>query len=92
MDLRNGMNGKNAKVGAYINIVIDNWEDIKILCRRDRATDIGVAHMDDVVEVMAKEGENEVNSRIVQPCQHSLSTSFAAEPHQRKRSRKDPLT
>ena len=56
---------KNAKAGAYINIVIDNWENIKILCGRDRATGIGVEHMNDVVEVMAEEGENEVNSRIV---------------------------
>nr|XP_023923128.1 uncharacterized protein LOC112034547 [Quercus suber] len=83
---------KNAKAGAYINIVIDNWEDIKILCGRDRATGIGVEHMVDVVEVMAEEGENEVNSCIVQqPCQHSLSTSSAVEPYQRKRGRKDPL-
>nr|POE97207.1 hypothetical protein CFP56_72584 [Quercus suber] len=53
---------KNAKAGAYINIVIDNWEDIKILCGRDRATGIGVEHMVDVVEVMAEEGENELLS------------------------------
>ena len=52
-------------MGAYINIVIDNWENIKILYGRDRATGIGVEHMNDVVEVMAEEGENEVNSRIV---------------------------
>ena len=33
-----------------------------------------------------------LNSPIAQqPCQRSLSTSFVAEPHQRKRSRKDPL-
>ncbi|KAL0008495.1 hypothetical protein SO802_009997, partial [Lithocarpus litseifolius] len=50
---------KNAKAGAYINIVIHNWEGIKILCGRDRAIGIGVEHMDDVVEVMAEERENE---------------------------------
>ena len=73
-------------MGAYKNIIIDNWEDIKILCRRDRATDIGVAHMDDVVEVMAKEGENEVNSPIAHHlCQYLLSTSSAAKPYQRKK-------
>ena len=33
-----------------------------------------------------------MNSLIAQqPCQHSLSTNSAAEPHQRKMSRKDPL-
>nr|POE65405.1 hypothetical protein CFP56_55268 [Quercus suber] len=48
--------------------------------------------MNEAVEVMAEEGENEVNSPITQqPHQHSISTSSAAETHQRKRSRKDPL-
>ena len=47
--------------------------------------------MNEAVEVMAEEGENEVNSPITQqPHQHSVSTSSAAETHQRKRSRKDP--
>ena len=58
---------------------------------RDRATSIG-EHLDDANEVMAEEGENEVNSSIEQQlCWYSLSTSSAVEPHQRKRSRKDPL-
>ena len=53
------------KTGAYKNIVIDNWEDIEILSGRDRATSIG-EHLDDADEVMAEEGENEVNSSIAQ--------------------------
>ena len=62
------------------------------MCGRVRATGIGVEHMHEVVEVMTEEGENEVNSPIKQqPCQHSVSTSSVVEPHQRKRSRKDPL-
>ncbi|XP_050266326.1 uncharacterized protein LOC126709988 isoform X2 [Quercus robur] len=50
---------KNAKVGAYKNIIIDNWEDIEILCGRDRATSIGVEHREDAVEVTTEKGENE---------------------------------
>ena len=52
------------------------------MCGRDRVTGIGVEHMDDAIEVM---------NDAQQPCQHLLSTSSAAEPHQRKRNRKDPL-
>ena len=79
-------------MGPYKNKVIENWEDIEILYGRDRATGIGVEHMSEAIEVMAEEGENEVNSPITQqPHQHSVSTSSAAETHQRKRSRKDPL-
>ena len=48
--------------------------------------------MNDAIEIMDEEGENEVIFPIAQqPCQHSVSISFAVEPHQRKRSRKDPL-
>ena len=48
--------------------------------------------MDDAVEIMDEEGENEMIFPIAQqPCQHSISISFAIEPHQRKRNRKDPL-
>ena len=62
------------------------------MCGRDRATGIGVEHMNEAVGVMAKEEENEVNSPITQqPHQHSASTSSVVETHQRKRSRKDPL-
>ena len=54
----------------------------------DRTTGIGVEHMNEAIEVMAEEGENEVNSPITQqPHQHFVSTSSAIEPHQRKRSR-----
>ena len=56
---------EKCKKGAYKNIVIDNWEDIEILSGRDRATSIG-EHLDDANEVMAEEGENEVNSPITQ--------------------------
>ena len=64
------------------------------MCGRDRATDFGVEHMNETEwnKVMAEEGENELNSPIAQqPCQHSLSISYAVEPHQRKRSSKDLL-
>ena len=48
--------------------------------------------MNDAIEIMDEEGENEVIFPIAQqPCQHSVSISFVVEPHQRKRSRKDPL-
>ena len=43
------------KAGAYKNIAIDNWEDIEILCGRDRAIGIGVEHMNEAVKVMAEE-------------------------------------
>ncbi|KAK9984252.1 hypothetical protein SO802_033777 [Lithocarpus litseifolius] len=77
---------KNAKAGAYKNIAIDNWEDIEILGERDRATGIGVEHMNDAIEVTTEEGENEVISPIAQqPCQYSLSTSSATEPHKIKK-------
>ena len=76
----------NAKAGAYKNIAIDNWKDIEIVCGRNRVTGIGVEHIADAVEVMAKEKENEMNSPIAQPpCQYSLSTSSIVEPHQRKK-------
>ena len=79
-----------------IIIAIDNWEDIEILCGReraieilcgrDRATDIGVEHMDDTIEVTAEKGENEVNYSIAQhSCQYLLSTSSTIGPHQRKK-------
>ena len=56
------------------------------MCGRDRATSVGVEHMDVAVEVTAKEGENEVNSPIAQHlCQYSLSTISVAEPYQRKK-------
>lgn len=57
-------------------MAIDNWKDIEILCGRNRVTSIGVEHIDDAVEVMAKEKENEMKEQP--PCQYSLSTSFAA--------------
>ena len=48
--------------------------------------------MNDAIEIMDEEGENEVIFPIAQQlCQHSVSIGFAIEPHQRKRSRKDPL-
>ena len=62
------------------------------MCGRDRATGIRVEYMNDAVEIMDEEGENEVIFPIAQQlCQHSVSIGFAIEPHQRKRSRKDPL-
>ena len=62
------------------------------MCGRDRATGIRVERMNNAVEIMDEEGENEVIFPIAQqPCQHSVSISFVVEPHQRKRSRKDPL-
>ena len=62
------------------------------MCERDRVIGISVEHMNGAVEVMVKEWENEVNSPIAQqPHQHSISTSSASKPHQRKRNRKDPL-
>uniref|UniRef100_A0A2N9F4X4 CCHC-type domain-containing protein n=1 Tax=Fagus sylvatica TaxID=28930 RepID=A0A2N9F4X4_FAGSY len=39
--------------------LIDNWEDIVILCGRDRATGVGAEHIDEAIEAMAEEGENE---------------------------------
>ena len=61
------------------------------MCERDRTIGIGVEHMNEAVEVMVEEWENEVNSPIAQqPHQHSISTSSASKPHQRKRNRKDP--
>ena len=62
------------------------------MCERNRTIGIGVEHMNEAVEVMVEEWENEVNSPIAQqPHQHSISTSSASKPHQRKRNRKDPL-
>ena len=82
---------KNAKASAYKNKVINNWEDIEILCRRDRATGIGVKHMNETIEVMAEERENGVNSPIAQqPHLPSVSISSIVESH-RRRSRKDPF-
>ena len=58
------------------------------MCERDRTIGIGVEHMNEAVV----EWENEVNSPIAQQLrQHSISTSSASKPHQRKRNRKDPL-
>ena len=55
------------------------------MCGRDRAINIGVEHMNEVVKVMAEEWENEVNSPIAQQSrQHFVSTSSASKPHQRK--------
>ena len=52
------------------------------MCGRDRATGIGVEHMNEAVEVMAEDGENEVNSPITQqPHQHFVSINSATEPH-----------
>ena len=45
---------RSAKAGAYENKVIDNWEDIEILCERDRAIGIGVEQMNEEVKVMAE--------------------------------------
>ena len=53
---------KNNKISCYRNRVIDNWEDIVILCGRDRATGVSTEHIDEAIEAMAEEGENEVNS------------------------------
>ena len=55
------------------------------MCGRDRATSIGVEHMNEAVEVIVEERENEVNSSIIQqPRQYFVSTSSVVEPHQRK--------
>ena len=53
---------KNNKASCYRNRVIDNWEDIVILCGRDRATGVSAEHIDEAIEAMTEEGENEVKS------------------------------
>ena len=58
---------------------------------RDRTNGIGAELFDDLVELIAEKGQNEVNSPIAQQLwQHLISTSSAVEPHQRKRNRKYP--
>ena len=66
-------------------MITTTFTPILKLYGRVRAIGIGVKHVDDVVEIMAKEGKNELNSPIAQqpcqPCQRLLSTSSAIEPH-----------
>ena len=71
------------------------------MCGRDRATCIGAKYMDDAVEVMTKEGEkwwilllqNNMSTFVINKlCNWALpKISYAIEPCQRKKCRKDPL-
>ncbi|KAK9286201.1 hypothetical protein L1049_014585 [Liquidambar formosana] len=45
---------------GYANKAIENWDDIVILCGKDRATGVGVENCEDSVEEMAEEEEDEV--------------------------------
>ncbi|KAG8380780.1 hypothetical protein BUALT_Bualt06G0051600 [Buddleja alternifolia] len=44
------------------NKTIDNWDDIVLLCGKDRATGQGAENFEDGAEAMDEEEENEVNS------------------------------
>ena len=61
------------------------------LVGRDRATGIGAKYMDNAIEVMNEEGEKWWILLCTTPRQHLVSISYAIEPCQRKKSRKDPL-
>ena len=71
------------------NKVIENWEDILLLCCKDKATGQGVETYEEVWEEMAHEEENEVESTHTVP--GPPSSTFGPEEQQKKRSRKDPL-
>ncbi|XP_048227293.1 uncharacterized protein LOC125369316 [Ricinus communis] len=48
---------------GYDNKIIENWDDIVILCGSDRATRDGAKNFEDTAEAMNQEG-NEVQSNI----------------------------
>ena len=80
----------NPEARGMQNKVIENWEDILLLCSKYRATGQGAKTYEEALEEMAHEEENEVESAHTVPGPSS-STTFGPEEQQKKRSRKDPL-
>ncbi|XVF46155.1 hypothetical protein PTKIN_Ptkin03bG0004200 [Pterospermum kingtungense] len=71
---------------GYQNKVIENWDDIVILCGSDIATGDGAKNFQDAAEAMDQEG-NEVQSNIDLEDQE---TSRAQSSGKTKKARKDP--
>ena len=61
------------------------------MCGRDRAIGIGAKYMDDAVEVTTEEEEKRQILLLQNNMSTLLSISYAIEPCQIKKSRKDPL-
>ena len=71
----------NSEARGMQNKVIENWDDIVLLCGKDRATGEGAETYEDGLEAMATEEENEVESApmVHAPTRPSSSTIFAPE-------------
>ncbi|KAK9286114.1 hypothetical protein L1049_014495 [Liquidambar formosana] len=91
---------------GYANKAIENWDDIVILCGKDRATGAGAKNCEDDTEAMAEEEEDEVefipNSfgleasvsegvHISRPHIPTHPLALTTSTHQKKKARKDAL-
>ncbi|KAK9290738.1 hypothetical protein L1049_008914 [Liquidambar formosana] len=91
---------------GYANKVIENWDDIVILCGKDRATEVRAENCEDVAEAIGEEEEDEVEfipnsfvleasvSKGVHTSRPQLPThplASTASTHQKKKARKDTL-
>ncbi|XP_073125482.1 uncharacterized protein [Henckelia pumila] len=70
------------------NRVIENWNDIVLLCGRDRATGLGVETHDKGANAMEEDEENEVNSTH-ERSRHS--NSLDSSSNKRKKAKKNDL-
>ncbi|KAG8372731.1 hypothetical protein BUALT_Bualt12G0097300 [Buddleja alternifolia] len=73
------------------NKTIDNWDDIVLLCGKDRATGQGAENFEDGAEAMGEEEENEVNSAPTMQPRVRPSSSTDSMLNKRKKLKNDSL-
>ncbi|KAK4426489.1 hypothetical protein Salat_1417500 [Sesamum alatum] len=73
------------------NKMIEHWDDIVLLCGKDRATGQGTETFEEGVEAMAEEEETEVNSAPVTGARTRPSSSTDSVPNKKKKLKKDSL-
>ncbi|KAK4417024.1 hypothetical protein Salat_2527900 [Sesamum alatum] len=73
------------------NKMIEHWDDIVLLCGKDRAMGQGTETFEEGVEAMAEEEETEVNSAPVTGARTRPSSSTDSMPNKKKKLKKDSL-
>ncbi|KAL0423646.1 UNVERIFIED_CONTAM: hypothetical protein Sradi_0899400 [Sesamum radiatum] len=73
------------------NKMIEHWDDIVLLCGKDRATGQGAENIKEGLEAMAEDEETEVNSISVTGARARPSSSTNFMPNKKKKLKRDSL-
>ncbi|KAL0370724.1 UNVERIFIED_CONTAM: hypothetical protein Sangu_0390500 [Sesamum angustifolium] len=71
--------------------MIEHWDDIGLLCGKDRATGQGAENIEEGLEAMAEDEETEVNSIPVTGARARPSSSTNFMPNKKKKLKIDSL-